>query len=68
MFSASGSDTCVIEKRETLKRERWGAGFSSGSMTGEFGRVQILSDAGSNVDALGISGKSFSHSKVPPVL
>lgn len=37
-------------------------------MTGEFGGVQILSEAGSNVEGLGINGKSFSHSKVPPVL
>lgn len=67
MGLTSESDTCVIEKRETLKREVWGAGFSSGRWTGEFGGVQILSEAGSNVKALGINGKSFSHSKVPPV-
>lgn len=67
MDSTSESDTCVMEKRETLKREHWGAGFSSGSLTGEFGGVQILSEVGSNVEALGFNGKSFSHSKVPPV-
>lgn len=67
MGSTSESDTCVIEKRETLKREHWGAGFSSGSLTGEFGEVHVLSEAGSNVEALFINGKSFSHSKVPPV-
>lgn len=60
----SESETCVIEKRETLKREHWGAGFSSESLTGEFGGVQILSEAGSNVDALGINGKVI---EVPPV-
>lgn len=63
----SGSDTCEIEKRETLKREHWGAGFSSVSLIGEFGGVQILSESGSIVEALGINEKSFSHSKVPPV-
>lgn len=67
MVSISASDTCVIEKRETLKREHWGAGFSSGCFTREFGVGQILSEAGSNVEALGISGKSSTHFKVLPV-
>lgn len=56
MVSTTESDTCVIEKRETLKRECWDAGFSSGSETGEFGGVQILSEAGSTVEAFCING------------
>lgn len=64
MVSMSVSDTCVMEKRETLKRENWGAGFSSGDLTGELGGVLIPSEAGSNIEGLKVSS---SHSKALPV-
>lgn len=52
MESMSESDTCVMEKRETLNRERGGAGFSSGDLTGELGGVAISSEPGSDVEGL----------------
>lgn len=67
MESMSESDTCVMEKRETLNRESVGAGFSSGDLTGELGGVVISSEPGSDVEGLGINGKSSCHSNAPPV-
>lgn len=48
----SESDTCVIEKRETLNRESGCAGFSSGDLTGELSGVAISSEPGSDVEGL----------------
>lgn len=66
MESVSESDTCVMEKRETLNRENDGTGFSSGDLMGELGGVVISSEPGSDVEGLGINGKSSCHSHSPP--
>ena len=62
----SESDTCVMEKRETLKRDSWGAGFSSAALEDGLGGNTTASGAGSAEEGLDIREKSSSHSKAPP--
>lgn len=67
--STSESDTCVMEKRETLKRDRCcccGAGFSSATLTGGLGGNTTASGVASADVGLDIRGKSSAHSKQPP--
>lgn len=56
-----------MEKRETLNLESGGAGFSSGELMGELGGVVISSELASDVEGLGVDGKSPSHNS-PPAL
>lgn len=65
--STSESDTCVMEKRETLKREHCcGTGFSSATLMGELGGSTTESGGASADVGLDIRGKSSAHSKQPP--